>query len=200
MSIAAKPWPRNVAEPGCPGTTTTHPNDVGRCATGCCSRDIDSHANAVCGKCLCQHERRARGGRYKKHSAGFRPELPGPFAVGSKAPISAASTRTPAVSHHFHPSGRPARAINICRQILPQADAGTRTPDPFITSEVLYQLSYVGDAASLTRLRRFPDPARPPRDARGITNRSVSPGSRPWPASLRPGRPNARGRATARRS
>jgi hypothetical protein len=25
-----------------------------------------------------------------------------------------------------------------------QADAGTRTPDPFITSEVLYQLSYVG--------------------------------------------------------
>ena len=27
---------------------------------------------------------------------------------------------------------------------LPRADAGTRTPDPFITSEVLYQLSYVG--------------------------------------------------------
>jgi hypothetical protein len=27
---------------------------------------------------------------------------------------------------------------------VPQADAGTRTPDPFITSEVLYQLSYVG--------------------------------------------------------
>jgi hypothetical protein len=25
-----------------------------------------------------------------------------------------------------------------------KADAGTRTPDPFITSEVLYQLSYVG--------------------------------------------------------
>jgi hypothetical protein len=25
-----------------------------------------------------------------------------------------------------------------------EADAGTRTPDPFITSEVLYQLSYVG--------------------------------------------------------
>jgi hypothetical protein len=82
----------------------------------------------------------------------------------------------------------------------PKADAGTRTPDPFITSEVLYQLSYVGVAASLTRLSRFPDPARPPRVARGITNRSVSPGSRPWPASLRPGRPNARGRATARRS
>jgi conjugative relaxase-like TrwC/TraI family protein len=27
---------------------------------------------------------------------------------------------------------------------FPRADGGTRTPDPFITSEVLYQLSYVG--------------------------------------------------------
>ena len=28
-----------------------------------------------------------------------------------------------------------------------EADGGTRTPDPFITSEVLYQLSYVGARA-----------------------------------------------------
>ena len=28
-----------------------------------------------------------------------------------------------------------------------EADARTRTGDPFITSEVLYQLSYVGEAA-----------------------------------------------------
>ena len=28
-----------------------------------------------------------------------------------------------------------------------EADGGTRTPDPFITSEVLYQLSYVGKSA-----------------------------------------------------
>jgi hypothetical protein len=28
--------------------------------------------------------------------------------------------------------------------VLPEADARTRTVDPFITSEVLYQLSYVG--------------------------------------------------------
>ena len=35
-----------------------------------------------------------------------------------------------------------------------EADAGTRTPDPFITSEVLYQLSYVGVcSASQTRFR-----------------------------------------------
>jgi hypothetical protein len=31
-----------------------------------------------------------------------------------------------------------------------EADAGTRTPDPFITSEVLYQLSYVGLAGQST--------------------------------------------------
>src|SRR5580765_8213951 len=29
----------------------------------------------------------------------------------------------------------------------PQADGGTRTPDPIITSDVLYQLSYVGECA-----------------------------------------------------
>ena len=31
----------------------------------------------------------------------------------------------------------------MCRQFV-RADARTRTADPFITSEVLYQLSYVG--------------------------------------------------------
>jgi hypothetical protein len=42
-------------------------------------------------------------------------------------------------------------ATDICRgRGLPsQADAGTRTPDPFITSEVLCQLSYVGRGAPL---------------------------------------------------
>jgi hypothetical protein len=29
-------------------------------------------------------------------------------------------------------------------RFLRQADAGTRTPDPLLTMEVLYQLSYVG--------------------------------------------------------
>ena len=32
---------------------------------------------------------------------------------------------------------------------LSEADARTRTGDPFITSEVLYQLSYVGKASTL---------------------------------------------------
>jgi hypothetical protein len=31
----------------------------------------------------------------------------------------------------------------------PEADARTRTGDPFITSEVLYQLSYVGAGVSV---------------------------------------------------
>ena len=34
--------------------------------------------------------------------------------------------------------------ITAAIQTIQRADAGTRTPDPFITSEVLYQLSYVG--------------------------------------------------------
>ncbi len=43
----------------------------------------------------------------------------------------------------------------ISRQNLGEADAGTRTRDPFITSEVLYQLSYVGV------YRDFPDSPTP---------------------------------------
>ncbi len=38
---------------------------------------------------------------------------------------------------------------------FPQADAGTRTPDPFITSEVLYQLSYVGAAMDASDVGRY---------------------------------------------
>ena len=37
----------------------------------------------------------------------------------------------------------PIRAENPCKST--KADARTRTGDPFITSEVLYQLSYVGN-------------------------------------------------------
>ena len=35
--------------------------------------------------------------------------------------------------------------LAVCRDSF-KADARTRTGDPFITSEVLYQLSYVGEA------------------------------------------------------
>ena len=37
-----------------------------------------------------------------------------------------------------------------------RADAGTRTPDPFITSEVLYQLSYVGESNGSVHWRKEP--------------------------------------------
>src|SRR5205807_8278452 len=41
-----------------------------------------------------------------------------------------------------------------------EADARTRTGDPFITSEVLYQLSYVGETSRLAGLRRTVTPSR----------------------------------------
>jgi hypothetical protein len=40
---------------------------------------------------------------------------------------------------------------------LSEADARTRTGDPFITSEVLYQLSYVGRTKELTGATDEPD-------------------------------------------
>jgi hypothetical protein len=36
-----------------------------------------------------------------------------------------------------------------CSRAFREADARTRTGDPFITSEVLYQLSYVGGTATV---------------------------------------------------
>jgi hypothetical protein len=41
-------------------------------------------------------------------------------------------------------AGADAHGPPLTRGASVKADAGTRTPDPFITSEVLYQLSYVG--------------------------------------------------------
>jgi hypothetical protein len=65
-SIAAKAWPRDVAEPPCPWDDN-HPPERRHPVRDCLLLpETGSHANAVGGKCLCQHERRARGGRYKK--------------------------------------------------------------------------------------------------------------------------------------
>jgi hypothetical protein len=49
-------------------------------------------------------------------------------------------------SRHVRPirSARPNKSPALPLPGFLRADAGTRTPDPFITSEVLYQLSYVG--------------------------------------------------------
>src|SRR6516164_3248084 len=91
------------------------------------------------------------------------------------------------------------------------ADAGTRTPDPFITSEVLYQLSYVGDlagqctgvlGASRARLAR----RRLLRDGQDLstggsrTARRAARARRCAHATRRRGSPTARGRATGHRS
>ena len=45
--------------------------------------------------------------------------------------------------------GPPSASTQCPNLALTQADARTRTGDPFITSEVLYQLSYVGGARIL---------------------------------------------------
>ena len=45
-------------------------------------------------------------------------------------------------------SADPAGRNNRLCAAISRADAGTRTPDPFITNEVLYQLSYVGAGAA----------------------------------------------------
>ncbi len=41
-----------------------------------------------------------------------------------------------------------------------QADGGTRTPDPIITSDVLYQLSYVGEGSHRSDGLRLSDGGR----------------------------------------
>jgi hypothetical protein len=51
------------------------------------------------------------------------------------------STFAPWESRFWHRESRPQRRQG---DVIAQADARTRTGDPFITSEVLYQLSYVG--------------------------------------------------------
>src|SRR6185503_6293697 len=51
----------------------------------------------------------------------------------------------------FHrPSQAAPNAKNAEMQGFPRADAGTRTPDPLLTMEVLYRLSYVGAEKQLT--------------------------------------------------
>src|SRR5262249_49183785 len=57
-------------------------------------------------------------------------------------------------------AGRLARPRSPKTPAPEEADARTRTGDPFITSEVLYQLSYVGGAPRLAALRRRKSPPK----------------------------------------
>ena len=51
------------------------------------------------------------------------------------------------------PKSREAQESAWLSGIRGEADAGTRTPDPLLTMEVLYQLSYVGVASDRSRFR-----------------------------------------------
>ncbi len=69
---------------------------------------------------------------------------------------------------HFVPAQRtplsPSQR-NPCKSA--KADARIRTGDPFITSEVLYQLSYVGKMPRVARLRQRERPPKGPQSVRG---------------------------------
>jgi hypothetical protein len=51
-----------------------------------------------------------------------------------------------------------------------RADGGTRTPDPFITSEVLYQLSYVGAAEKSSLRKRYVASAPPQAPSQSVSS------------------------------
>jgi hypothetical protein len=44
------------------------------------------------------------------------------------------------------PATKPSSDMDMWQVVGKRADAGTRTPDPLLTMEVLYRLSYVGAA------------------------------------------------------
>jgi hypothetical protein len=69
-------------------------------------------------------------------------------------PTRGLEPRTPTLS--MGGAGSPHEPPTSYTQAPGEADAGTRTPDPFITSEVLYQLSYVGTRRHGTQWRRGP--------------------------------------------
>jgi hypothetical protein len=90
------------------------------------------------------------------------------------------------VVQHPTPQGRGARKCEsakvrkyVVAGCFPQADARTRTGDPFITSEVLYQLSYVGESAvdgiGRTAASRVQPPSTGPCPAGRLSRRPTRP-------------------------
>src|SRR5262245_36580571 len=66
----------------------------------------------------------------------------------------------PAQNRHTHENEPRVRGLGAVQSgFQTQADGETRTPDPFITSEVLYQLSYVGGAPTVAGSVSTPGPA-----------------------------------------
>jgi hypothetical protein len=58
------------------------------------------------------------------------------------------ASRAHPVAHRPRETAPDNRKAPVSRDFV-RADARTRTGDPFITSEVLYQLSYVGEAEAV---------------------------------------------------
>src|SRR6185437_2932760 len=73
---------------------------------------------------------------------------------------------TPCITPGHYCNSEAAGNVPICREDA-RADARTRTGDPFITSEVLYQLSYVGVCRYFPEL---PQPRSTSWAARGLQN------------------------------
>ena len=87
---------------------------------------------------------------------------------GPQVDPSTAKTGTDAA----HPSGKSLQ--------IEKADARTRTGDPFITSEVLYQLSYVGESPYCSRFRHEKRRRQAPKSTGGqVSGRLGEPDVRP---------------------
>ena len=69
-------------------------------------------------------------------------------AVGGETPSLAVNRSEDVPVSYPEPHSDVARAEEVPAKAT-KADARTRTGDPFITSEVLYQLSYVGRGSSV---------------------------------------------------
>jgi hypothetical protein len=68
-------------------------------------------------------------------------------AMNREGPVAQELPRVASSKPSLHAAGtEPLRS-----RVFRRADGETRTPDPFITSEVLYQLSYVGTGAPKER-------------------------------------------------
>ena len=125
---------------------------------------------------------------------------------GYRLRVSGRSTHSPVLAQE-------ARDTGVCTVVL-EADARTRTADPFITSEVLYQLSYVGaprivgthrtcshDAVRRCACSRSPTPStrwrRRPSSAPRASG-SCRPRSRRTPSATRPALRRERSKRAAR--
>jgi hypothetical protein len=85
---------------------------------------------------------RREGSKYLQMAPGRREESTSSVSVNRSEDVSVS-----------YPPSDPACCQSSKTLRTGEADARIRTADPFITSEVLYQLSYVGGRANCSRFR-----------------------------------------------